>query len=159
MHRRLLERRVSGSGEQGGVRPKFIVVVLAVVIFVVIVGDAGCLYVPFAYKAHYFKNQMQGAVDMAATKGYSDAWVTEQLTQSKREYDVPPDAIITTSQAENRVIARVQFTQRIPFPAYWTQVKEGEKEGEWYIRTFSGHFTYNFEFDYTVKSATFFSIR
>ena len=157
MDRRLVQRPVSSSSEHGATRLKFIMVILIVVIVVVTVGDAGCLYVPFVYKAHNFKGQMQGTVDHAATattQEYQVAWITDQLTKSERDYDVPADAVITVSQAENRNIARVQFTQRIPFPAYWTQVKEGEKMGEWYIRTSSGHVTYNFEFDYTVISAT-----
>jgi hypothetical protein len=61
--------------------------------------------------------------------------VTEQLTDIAKEYNIP-DAVITPSITENhQVIVRVQYTRQIQFPGY----------------------TYNYEFDHTAKSTTFFS--
>lgn len=121
------------QGEHGGARAKFIIVmaVFAIVVYV------GYLYVPVAYDAYYFKDVMQNKVDMAATQGYETVWVKDQLVKSGPEYHVPPDAIITPSQGDNRVVVRVQFTRPIQFPGY----------------------TYSYDFDYTAKSTAFLAIK
>lgn len=121
------------QGERGGARAKFIIVmaVFAVVIYV------GYLYVPVAYDAYYFKDVMQNKVDMASTQGYETVWVKDQLVKSGPEYHVPPDAIITPTQNDNRVVVRVQFTRPIQFPGY----------------------TYSYDFDYTAKSTAFLAIK
>jgi hypothetical protein len=121
------------QGERGGARLKFIIVVavLAVVAYV------GYLYVPVAYDAYYFKDVMQNKVDIASTQGYETVWVRDQLVKSGPEYHVPPDAIITPAQKDNRVEVRVQFTRPIQLPGY----------------------TYNYDFDYTAKSTAFLTIK
>jgi hypothetical protein len=120
-------------GERGGARLKFtiVIVVLAIVVYV------GYLYVPIAYDAYYFKDVMQNKVDVAATQGYETVWVRDQLVKSGPEYHVPPDAIITPTQSDNRVMVRVQFTRPIQLPGY----------------------TYNYDFDYTAKSTAFLTIK
>lgn len=120
-------------GERGGARLKFIIVmaVFAVVAYI------GYLYVPVAYDAYYFKDVMQNKVDMAATQGYETVWVKDQLVKSEPEYHVPPDAIITPAQKENRVEVRVQFSRPIQLPGY----------------------TYSYDFDYTAKSTAFLTIK
>ena len=133
MNDRIVESIHSRSGEQGGARLKFIVVVLVVGM----AAYAAYLYVPVAFQAYYIKDLMQHDVDVASTQGYPVAWVTDQIRKSAVEYDIPPTAIITPSQQDNRVIVRVQFTKAIEFPGY----------------------TYQYEFDYTAKSTTFLSIK
>lgn len=128
-----VQQRASRSSEHGGARLKFIMVILVVVI----VGYAGYLYVPVAYQAYYLKDLMQHKVDVAATQGYPVAWVTDQLKKSATDYNIPPNAVITPTQQESRVYCRVQFTRPIEFPGY----------------------TYMYEFDYTAKSTTFFSVK
>lgn len=128
-----LEGRVSRSGERGGARLKFIMVVLVVGI----VGYAAYIYVPVAFQAYQFKDLMQHDADVAATQGYPVTWVSDQLTKSLAEYSVPPNAIITPTQQENRVFVRVQFTRPIEFPGY----------------------TYQYEFDHTAKSTAFLTIK
>ena len=120
-------------GERGGARLKFIIVmaVFAIVVYI------GYLYVPVAYDAYYFKDVMQNKVDMAATQGYETVWVKDQLVKSEPEYHVPPDAIITPAQKENRVEVRVQFSRPIQLPGY----------------------TYSYDFDYTAKSTAFLAIK
>ena len=120
-------------GERGGARLKFIIVmaVFAIVAYI------GYLYVPVAYDAYYFKDVMQNKVDMAATQGYETVWVKDQLVKSESEYHVPPDAIITPAQKENRVEVRVQFSRPIQLPGY----------------------TYSYDFDYTAKSTAFLTIK
>ena len=121
------------SSERGGARLKFII---AIVVFAAVVY-VGYLYIPVAVDAYYFKDVMQNKVDLAATQGYETAWVTDQLSKSRAEYHVPPEAIITPSRQDNQMQARVQFTRPISFPGY----------------------TYNYEFDYTAKSTTFLQIK
>jgi len=50
---------------------------------------------------------------------------------------VPPDAVITPSQQDNRMEVRVQFTRPIELPGY----------------------TYRYEFDYTAKSTSFITVK
>ncbi len=121
------------NSERGGARLKFII---AIVVFAAVVYT-GYLYVPIAVDAYYFKDVMQNKVDQAAVQGYEPSWITDQLEKSKAELHVPPDAIITPGKNENRMEVRVQFTRPISFPG----------------------FTYNYQFDHTAKSTTFFTIK
>lgn len=123
----------SRRDERGGARLKFII---AITVFAIVVY-VGYMYVPVAIDAYYFKDVMQSKVDLAATQGYEAAWLTDQLTKSKAEYHVPPEAVITPSRQENQMTVRVQFIRPISFPGY----------------------TYNYEFDYTAKSTTFLTIK
>ena len=127
------DRMLKKQGERGGARLKF---VIAVVVFAVVVY-VGYLYMPVAMDAYYLKDMMQNKVDMAATQGFETAWVKDQLDKSKAEYHVPPEAIITPARNDSRIEVRVQFTRPISFPG----------------------FTYNYEFDYTAKSANFLTIK
>lgn len=117
----------------GGARLKLIIFIalFAVVLYV------GYMYVPVTIDSYYFKDVMQNKVNLAATQGYDGVWVKDQLTKSGAEYHVPQDAVITTSQKEGRVEARVQFTRPISFPGY----------------------TYNYEFDYTAQSTSFLTTK
>ena len=121
------------SSERGGARLKLII---AIVVFAAI-GYAAYLYVPIAIDAYYFKDVMQTKVDLAATQGFEPAWIADQLEKSKAEFHVPPEAIITPAKSENRLEVRVQFIRPISFPGY----------------------TYKYEFDQTVKSSTFLTVR
>ena len=121
------------SGERGSASVKFVIVMT-------ILGScayAGYLYVPVAFQANTFKDLMQHSADVAATQGYRAAWVTEQLTKNAPEYDIPADAVITSTQRDNRVEVRVQYVRPIEFPGY----------------------TYNYEFDHTVKSTAFLAFK
>ncbi len=117
--------------EQGGARAKLIIfiVIFAVVIY------AGYLYIPVSVDAYYFKDIMQSKADQAAVQGFDSGWVTEQLKKNGRDYNVPDNASITASQKEGRMEVHVQFSRPISLPGY----------------------TYNYEFDHTVKSTAFLS--
>ena len=132
MNRRLAESRVSRSGERGGARLKFVVVIL----IVGMVAYAAYLYLPVQFDAYRLKDLMQHDVDVASTQGYPVTWVTDQLKKNAADYNVPADAIITPSRQDNRMIVRVQFTRPIEFPGY----------------------TYQYEFDHTATSTAFLSI-
>jgi hypothetical protein len=101
------------------------------------IAYAGYLYIPVAYHAYVFKDLMQHDVDVAAAQGYQPTWVSDQLTKSLAEYEIPADAVITPSQSDNRIEVTVQYIQPIEFPGY----------------------TYNYEFDHTVRSTAFLSFK
>ena len=121
------------SGERGSASLKFLIVMA-------ILGAsayAGYLYIPVAFHANTYKDLMQHYVDVAATQGYKPSWVAEQLMKNAPDYDIPPDAIYTPAQNDNRLEIRVQYVRVIEFPGY----------------------TYNYEFDHTVKSTAFLAFK
>jgi hypothetical protein len=124
---------VPRSNERGSARLKF----LLVMIIIAAVAYGSYVFIPVAYQAYLFKDLMQHDVDVAASQGYKPSWVGEQLTKSLPEYEIPQDAIITPTQLDNRIAVRVQFTRPLEFPGY----------------------TYQYEFDHTVKSTPFISIK
>jgi len=120
-------------GERGSANLKFLVVITILVAS----AYAGYLYIPIAYQANTFKDLMQHYADVAATQGYRPSWTSEQLMKSAPEYDIPANAIITAVNRENRIEVRVQYAREIEFPGY----------------------TYNYEFDHTVKSTAFLTFK
>jgi hypothetical protein len=122
--------KLANSGEHGGARLKFLVVVVVLAA----VAYAGYLYVPVRYHAFLFKDVMQNRVDAATALGHSTSWLSEQLTKSAPEYDVPKDALITPQLQDGRMEVRVQYTRPIEFP---------------------GGFTYEYKFDHTARSIHF----
>jgi hypothetical protein len=121
------------SGERGGASLKFVIVMA-------LMGTcayAGYLYVPVAFEANQYKELMQHYADVTAAQGYAPTWAGEQLAKSAAEYNVPTNAMITPGRRENRIEVRVQFVRPIEFPGY----------------------TYNYEFDHTVKSTAFLEFK
>ncbi|MGI8897468.1 MAG: hypothetical protein ACR2IB_03635 [Pyrinomonadaceae bacterium] len=106
---------------------------LIVVAIIAAVACAGYFYVPVAYHAYLYKDLMQTKVDAAAALAYPTTWVTDQLTKSGPEYEVPSEAIITPAQEDDRMQVRVQYSKPIEFPGY----------------------TYVYEFDHTARSTQF----
>jgi hypothetical protein len=121
------------TGERGSANLKF-VLVMAILITS---AYAGYLYVPVAYQANTFKDLMQHYVDVAVAQGYPPSWAGEQLMKSAPEYQLPANAVITPAQRDNRMEVRVQYVRVIEFPGY----------------------TYNYEFDHTVKSTAFLAFK
>jgi hypothetical protein len=121
------------TNERGGARLKFVIVMA---VFVVVIYS-GYVYVPVAYEAYQFKDVMQNKVDVAVTQGYESGWVKDTLTKLGPEYHVPPNAVITPAQRDNRVEVRVQFTRPISFAGI----------------------NYNYDFDYTARSTAFLTIK
>ena len=121
---------IDRTNERGSSRLKFIIVMA----ILLCIGYAAYLYIPVRYHAYLFKDSMQQFVDIASAQGKPPTWVGEQLTKTLDEYDVPSNAIITPATQDSRVQVRVQYTKPIEFPGY----------------------TYQYEFDETVKSAAFF---
>ena len=124
---------IARTNERGSARLKFLVVMAVIGI----VAYTAYLYVPVAYNAYLLKDVMQHNVDVASTQGYPASWVKDQLTKAGQEYGVPPNAIIDPRQRENRMEVRVQFVRPIEFPG----------------------FTYQYNFDQTVRSTAFLSFK
>jgi len=124
---------IARTTERGSARLKFLVVIAVIGV----IAYAGYLYIPVAYEAYLLKDLMQHDVDVAATQGYPPAWVKDQLTKAGKEYGVPPDAVIDPKQSDNRVEVRVQFVRPIEFPG----------------------FTYQYNFDHTVRSTAFLTFK
>ena len=121
------------SGERGNASLKFLIVMA-------IMGAsayAGYLYVPVAYHATVFKDLMQHQVDVASAQGYKPEWVAEQLMKNAPEYEIPADAVYTPVLRDSRMELRVQYVQPNEFPGY----------------------TYNYEFDHTVRSTAFLTFK
>jgi hypothetical protein len=121
------------SGERGSANLKFVIVM----VIMISSAYAGYLYVPVAFQANTFKDLMQHYADVAAAQGYSPAWAGEQLLKNGPEYQIPANAVITPLAKDNRVEIRVQYVRAIEFPGY----------------------TYNYEFDHTVKSTAFLTFK
>ena len=121
------------TGERGNANLKFLIVMA----ILVSTAYAGYLYVPVAFQANAYKDLMQHYADVAASQGYPPSWTGEQLVKSAPEYNVPPDAEITPLRQDDRLVVRVYFIRPIEFPGY----------------------TYNYEFDHTVKSTAFLVLK
>jgi anaerobic selenocysteine-containing dehydrogenase len=119
--------------ERGSARLKFILVMAVIGV----VAYMGYMYLPVAYQAYIFKDLMQHDVDVASSQGYPVSWVKDQLVKSAPEYGVPADAVITPAQRDNRIEVTVQFVRPIEFPGY----------------------TYQYNFDHTVKSTAFLTFK
>ena len=125
--------RIQRKSERGSANLKFLIVMALLASS----AYAGYLYVPVAFQANAYKDLMQHYADVAVAQGYAPSWAGEQLMKSGAEYGVPANAIITPAQRDNRVEVRVQFVREIEFPGY----------------------TYNYEFDHTVKSTAFLAFK
>ncbi|HYK21567.1 MAG TPA: hypothetical protein VEV42_12580 [Pyrinomonadaceae bacterium] len=125
--------RMKRSGQRGAATLKFLIVIT----ILCACAYAGYLYVPVAFQANAYKDLMQHYADVTVAQGYPPSWAGEQLAKSAAEYDVPPNAIIAPAQRDNRIEIRVQFVRPIEFPGY----------------------TYNYEFDHTVKSTAFLAFK
>jgi hypothetical protein len=122
------------TSERGGARLKFLIAVT----IIGIVAYSGYQFIPVAYQAYQIKDLMQHEVDTAASLGKPTSWIKEQLIKSSPEYGIPANAVISPTQtADNRLELTVQFRHPIEFPG----------------------FVYNYDFDHTVKSGTFLSIK
>jgi hypothetical protein len=121
------------SNERGSASVKFVIVMA----LMGACAYAGYLYIPVAYQANMYKDLMQHYADVAVAQGYPPSWAAEQLLKSAPEYSIPTNAVITPAQRDNRVEVRVQYVKVIEFPGY----------------------TYNYEFDQTVKSTAFLAFK
>lgn len=116
-------------GERGGTRLKFLIVIIVLAI----VAYCGYQYIPVAYQAYLFKDYMQQTVDKAAGTGQNVAWVETQLKEGSKPYGLT-NPEVNTLMRDGRMEARVRFTRPVVLPFY----------------------TYQYDFDHTVRSTEFF---
>ena len=119
-------------GERGGTRLKFLIVVIVLAVL----AYSGYQYIPVAYQAYLFKDYMQQTVDRATGTGQNVNWVETQLTEGGKQYDVlNPE--VKVLMRDGRMEARVRFTRPVALPFY----------------------TYQYQFDHTVRSTEFFTTK
>lgn len=97
---------------------------LAVVMVLVAVANAGINYIPVAYDGASFKQEM----DTAIVKGLSAAGAIKPLDVVKAhiqkaagDYNVPADAVVQVKQSGNGITAQVMYSKKVallPFGVY-----------------------------------------
>jgi hypothetical protein len=121
--------RTDRHGEHGGSRVKFLIVVA----IIGVVGYIGFQYIPVAIQSYQLKDQMQQTINAAAVQGQGLDLLRKQLFNNAVDYGAPNDTSLTrvdVSSSEGRYQARIYFKRPITLPGY----------------------TYDYEFDNTVKS-------
>jgi hypothetical protein len=126
-------RQTCRAGERarrvrGGARANFLIVMAILIVG----GYCAYQFVPVYYHASLLQTFMQDTVNKAAVTNKPPAWVEQQLRASADYYGLPPDALIESTTRSDRLEAHVMYV--IPLPLVVT--------------------TYQYKFDYTVKSAT-----
>ena len=119
------------ASERGGSRLNFLITVAVIAA----IGYAGYQYVPVAYQASQLKIFMQDTVNSAAITEKKPQWVEDQLRKNLTDYGAPPNTLITVANRQSRLEAHVQYS--VPVPLIVT--------------------TYEYKFDYTARSSSFFS--
>ena len=108
------------SSERGGAGVKFLFVFL----FLALVAHAGFNYVPVAYEAASFRQEM----DTAVVKGLGASGriqpltvVTASVKKAAFDYNIPPDAFVEIKPVNGVIEAHVQYQREVnmlPFGAY-----------------------------------------
>lgn len=108
-------------GERGGAGAKLLVVLTVLIL----AGHAGINYVPVAYNAESFKQDMQTAVvqGLAAPMraGKTTDFVKEKIVRAARANDIPEEAMIEVKQNGKVLQAHVSYAQAVnilPFGMY-----------------------------------------
>lgn len=117
--------------ERGGAALNFLIIVAVLAV----VGYVAARVGPVFYNASLYKVHMQDTVDKAAALGQTASWAEQQLRSGGADLDVPKDATYKVEQREGRLVASVKWRRPVELPGY----------------------TYNYDFDHTVKSSTFFT--
>ena len=102
-------------GERGGARFNFIVILVVIAL----AAYSAYNYVPVAYNAYLYKDLMQETVNKAAYPPIkNNDWVTQQLRDAAKEYDLPEDADFRVQNENGRIVARVTWTRAVQLPGY-----------------------------------------
>jgi hypothetical protein len=123
------------SSEKGGASVKF----LAVLLVLILVGNAGINYIPIAYEGESFKQDMQTAVvqGMAVPPGIAPAdMIKGKLQRAIIANDIPPDAVVQVKPGNNTVLAHVSYSKKVAILPF-------------------GIYTYNYKFDHTATPTGF----
>lgn len=106
---------------------------LALLVFIVLLANAGYHYVPVAYNGASFRQEM----DTAVVKGLAASGqmkpvdvVAAHVKKAARDYDVPADAIIEIKPGQGHIAAHASYRQPVNILPF-------------------GIYKYNYDFDYT----------
>lgn len=126
----------ASSGEYGGAGVKL----LLVAVVLILLANAGYNFIPFAYKAESFRQDMQTAVVQAVAMPASYGKATEiakrRILASAEENSIPADMVLEVKEQNKTVVARAHFVKKIPLLPF-------------------GIFNYDFVFDYTAAPSGF----
>ena len=116
-----MSKEKNKRGERGGAGAKLLVTLT----ILILAGHAGINYVPVAYSAESFKQDMQTAVVQGlatpSRAGKPTQFVKEKIERALRVNDIPEDALIEVKQNGKVLEAHVSYTQTInilPFGIY-----------------------------------------
>lgn len=111
----------SRNGERGEAGAKLLIVLTVLIL----IGHAGINYVPVAYSAESFKQDMQTAVVQGlatpSKAGKPADFVKDKIARAINANDVPKDAYVEVKQNGKTLQARVYYTQTVnilPFGIY-----------------------------------------
>lgn len=116
--------------ERGGAGVKL----LAVAVVLILVANAGYHFIPVAYNAESFKQEISGAVVQAlalpASYGKTTDVVKKKIISAAEAHDVPIDFQLDIKEQNKTITAHVHYVKEVPVLPF-------------------GIYTYNYEFDYT----------
>lgn len=124
------------KSERGAAGAKLLLVALVLILL----ANAGYHYIPVAYQAENFKQEMQTAVingvSMPALGKTPADVVKDKILAAARNNDIPANAVIQVKQLNNVVQAHVAYSKQIPILPF-------------------GLYTRNYEFDHTATPTGF----
>jgi len=123
-------------GERGGAGAKLLITLIVLVL----IGNAGLNFIPVAYEAESFKQEMQTAVVQGLASPTNGLKPTEfvklKLLKAAKENDLPTDTFMDIKQNGSSIQARVYYIKPINILPF-------------------GIYTYNYEFDHTATPVGF----
>ncbi|HUF02858.1 MAG TPA: hypothetical protein VMM38_01650 [Aridibacter sp.] len=107
---------------------------LLVAVVLILLANAGYQFIPVAYNAEAFKQEMQTtvvqAISLPAIHGKTAEIVKRKIVASAQEHNVPVDFQLDVREQNKTITARVYFVQQVPVMPF-------------------GIYTYNYVFDHT----------
>src|SRR5262245_36364132 len=117
------------SSERGSAATKFVLILLVLVL----IGHAGANYVPVAYSAESFKQEMQTAVvnGMAVPSTVKPVDnVRIRIERAAADNDIPKDMVLDVKMNSLTVVAHASYTKKVNLLPF-------------------GMYVYDYKFDYT----------
>lgn len=107
---------------------------LIVAVVLILLANAGYQFIPVAYNAEAFKQEMSTAVVQAialpASHGKTTEVVKRKIIAAAEEHSIPVDFQLDVREQNKSITARVYFVQEVPVVPF-------------------GIYTYHYEFDHT----------
>lgn len=107
---------------------------LIVAVVLILLANAGYQFIPVAYNAEAFKQEMSTSVVQAialpASHGKTTEVVKRKIIASAENHNIPVDFQLDVREQNKTIVARVTFVQEVPVLPF-------------------GIYTYNYAFDHT----------